>query len=81
MKDIMRFSKNDKVNPHYIDPLEIPNYVGQRAYRLALPPSLFGFHHVFHVLMLKKYHQDEDYIIKWDLVLLDKNFHMRKWKL
>ncbi|WMV41021.1 hypothetical protein MTR67_034406 [Solanum verrucosum] len=43
------------------------------AYRLALPPSLSGVHPLFHVSMLKKYHGDGDYIIKWDSVLLDKD--------
>ena len=28
---------------------------------------------VFHVSMLKKYHRDGNYIIRWDSVLLDEN--------
>ncbi|XP_055823272.1 uncharacterized protein LOC129891810 [Solanum dulcamara] len=42
------------------------------AYRLALQPSLSRVHLVFHVSMLKNYHGDRAYIIKWDSVLLDK---------
>ena len=31
-------------------------------------------HPIFHVSMLKKYHGDGNYIIRWDSVLLDENF-------
>ena len=30
-------------------------------------------HSVFHVAMLKKYHGDGNYVIRWDSVLLDEN--------
>ena len=30
-------------------------------------------HPVFHVSMLKRYHRDGNYIIRWDSVLLDEN--------
>ena len=30
-------------------------------------------HPVFHVCMLKRYHGDGNYIIRWDSVLLDEN--------
>ena len=43
------------------------------SYELALPPRLSGVHPVFHVSMLKRYHGDENYIIRWDSVLLDEN--------
>ena len=42
-------------------------------YKLALPPRLSGVHPVFHVSMLKRYHGDGNYIIRWDSVLLDEN--------
>ncbi|WMV58208.1 hypothetical protein MTR67_051593 [Solanum verrucosum] len=73
MKGVMRFIKKGKLSPRYIGPLEILDYVGLVAYRLALPPSLSGVHPVFQVSMLKKYHVDGDYIIKWALVLLEKD--------
>ena len=43
------------------------------AYELALPPRLSGVHPVFHVSMLKRYHGDGKYIIRWDWVLLYEN--------
>ena len=42
---------------------------------MPLPPGLSGVHPVFHVSMLKKYHSDGNYIIRWDLVLLDENLY------
>ena len=47
--------------------------MGEVAYELALPPGLSGVHPVFHVSMLKRYHGDGNYIIRWDTVLLDEN--------
>ena len=43
------------------------------AYELALPPGLSGVHQVFNVSMLKRYHGDGNYIIRWVSVLLDEN--------
>ena len=42
------------------------------AYELALPSGLSGVHPAFHVSMLKRYHGDGNYIIRWDSVLLDE---------
>ncbi|WMV32377.1 hypothetical protein MTR67_025762 [Solanum verrucosum] len=53
-------------------------YPGPMAYRLALPPNLSGVHPVFHVSMLKRYHGDGDYIIKWDSIVLDKDLQFEE---
>lgn len=45
----------------------------QVAYKLVLPLGLLGVNPMFHVSVLKWYHRDEDFIIKWDLVLLNKD--------
>ena len=73
MKGVMRFGKRGELSPRYIGPFEILKRVEKVAYKLALPPGLSGVHPVFHVLMLKRYHGDGSYIIRWDLVLLDEN--------
>ncbi|WMV29340.1 hypothetical protein MTR67_022725 [Solanum verrucosum] len=73
MIGVMRFGKKGNLSPRCIGPLKILHCVWPVAYRLALPPSLSRVHLVFHMSMLKKYHGDGDYIIKWDLVLLEIN--------
>ena len=68
----MRFGKKGKLSPRYIQ-FEVLKRVGEVAYELALPPGLSGVQPVFHVSMLKRYHRDGNYIIRWDSVLLDEN--------
>ena len=73
MKGVMRFGKRGKIIPRYIGPFEVLKRVGEVAYELALPPGLSGVHPIFHVSMLKRYHGDGNYIIRWDSVLHDEN--------
>ncbi|WMV49933.1 hypothetical protein MTR67_043318 [Solanum verrucosum] len=70
---VMRFGKKGKLSLRYIGPFKVLECVGLVAFRVVLPPNLSGVHLVFHVSMLKRYHGDRDYIIKWDLVVLDKD--------
>ncbi|XP_049367971.1 uncharacterized protein LOC125832823 [Solanum verrucosum] len=74
IEGVLRFGKKGKLSPRYSEPFEILVCLGPVAYRLAIPPCLSGVHPVFHQSMLKKCHGDEDYIIKWDSVSLDKDF-------
>ena len=69
----MRFGKKGKLSSRYIGSFEVLECVGPVAYRLTLPPNLSGVHLVFHVSMLKIYHCDRDYIIKWDSIVLNKD--------
>ncbi|XP_055822044.1 uncharacterized protein LOC129890531 [Solanum dulcamara] len=73
MKKVMRFGKKVNLNLCYVSLFKILDSVGSVAYRLALPPNLFGVHSVLHISMLKNYHGDGDYIIKWDSIVLEKD--------
>ena len=78
MKGVMRFGKRGKLSPRYIGLFDVQKRVGEVAYELALLPVLSGVHPVFHVSMLKKYHGDGNYIIRWDSVLLDENLSYKE---
>ena len=78
MKGVMRFGKKGKLSPRYIGPFEIVERIGEVVYQLALPPGLSGVHPVFHISMLKKYHQGGAHVIQWDSVLLDQNLTFEK---
>ncbi|KAL1193292.1 hypothetical protein V5N11_016119 [Cardamine amara subsp. amara] len=45
---------SSKLSPRYIGPYKILDRIGPVAYKLELPPTMFAFHKVFHVSMLKK---------------------------
>ena len=46
---------------------------GHSSYRLALPPSMFGVHEVFHVSMLRKYTPDPAHVVDWGEITIDTN--------
>ena len=62
-KGTTRFGFSGKLKPRYIGPFDIIARIGERAYELALPPSMDKVHNVFHVSMLKKYVRDDSHII------------------
>ena len=65
MKGVMRFIKKGKLSTRSIGPFNVLECVGTVTYRLALPHNISGFHSIFHVSMLKRYHGEDNYIIKW----------------
>lgn len=48
------------------------------SYRLALPPNILGVHPAFHVSMFNRYHDDSDYIIKCDPIVLDRDVQYKE---
>ncbi|XP_043697194.1 uncharacterized protein LOC122647972 [Telopea speciosissima] len=62
-KGVVCFGKRGKLNPRYIGPFEFLAKVGAVAYKLALPPSLAGVHHVFHVSVLRQYIPDSTHLL------------------
>ena len=69
---MIRFSKEGKLSPRYIDPFEILERVGVVAYRLALRSSLSGVQEVFHVSMLRKYTLDPTHVVDWGELIINK---------
>ena len=45
--------------------------MGTVEYRLALPPSYWMFHAVFHVFMLLKYTSDPTHVVDWGELFVD----------
>ncbi|XP_070005438.1 uncharacterized protein [Nicotiana sylvestris] len=73
MKGVMRFGKKGKLSARFIGPFEILRRVGEVAYELALPPCLSAVHLVFHVSMLRKYHDDPSHLLDFSTVQLDRD--------
>ncbi|XP_073309923.1 uncharacterized protein [Primulina huaijiensis] len=67
----VRFGMKGKLALRYVGPYEILQLIGTLAYRLALPPSLYGIHDVFHVSMLRKYEPDPSHVLDISEVQLD----------
>ena len=60
-----QFGKREKLSPRFIGPFEILERIVTVVYRLALTPSMLGFHEVFHVSMLRKYIPDPAHVVDW----------------
>ncbi|GJS55703.1 putative reverse transcriptase domain-containing protein [Tanacetum coccineum] len=66
-------SETIKLNPRYIRPFKILEWIGLVAYKLELPEELSNVHNTFHVSNLKKCLSDESLIIPMkELQLNDK---------
>ncbi|KAL4026018.1 hypothetical protein IC575_014425 [Cucumis melo] len=66
MKGVLRFEKKGKLSPRFVGPFDILERIGSVAYRLALPPSLFAVHDVFHVSMLRRYVADPTHVVDFE---------------
>ncbi|GKE56044.1 putative reverse transcriptase domain-containing protein [Tanacetum coccineum] len=70
-KGVIRFSKREKLNPHYIGPFKVLTKVGTVAYRLELPDQLSHIHSTFQVSNLKKFYANEPLAISLDEIQID----------
>ena len=70
-RGVVRFGKHGKLSLRFIGPFEVLERVGTVAYRLALPPSMIGFHEVFHISMLRKYTPDPAHVVDWGQIEVD----------
>ncbi|GKE42017.1 hypothetical protein Tco_1469301, partial [Tanacetum coccineum] len=62
-KGVIRFGKQEKLNPYYFGPFKILAKVGTVAYRLELPEQLIRVHSTFHVSNLTKCLSNETLVI------------------
>ena len=70
-REMVRFSKRGKLSSRFIRPFEILERVGIVAYCLALPPSMLGFHEVFHISMRRKYTPDPTHVVDSGEITVD----------
>ncbi|XP_073269698.1 uncharacterized protein [Primulina huaijiensis] len=73
LEGVMRFGKKGKLSSRYIGPFEILDRIGERVYRLALPPDLDRVHNVFHVSMLRKYLSNPSHVLRHEALDLLPN--------
>nr|GFC48185.1 putative reverse transcriptase domain-containing protein [Tanacetum cinerariifolium] len=62
-KCVIRFEKQGKLNPRYIGPFKIIEWIGLVAYKLELPEEPSNVHSTFHISNLKKCLSDESLVI------------------
>ncbi|GKB48934.1 putative reverse transcriptase domain-containing protein [Tanacetum coccineum] len=74
-KGVIRFGKQEKLNPRYIRPFKIIDKIGTVAYQLELPEQLSRVHSTFHVSNLKKCMVDEPLAIPLDEIQIDDKLH------
>ena len=72
-RGVIRFGKQEKLQPRFISPFKILNQVKNVAYRLALLLTIVAIHPVFHVSMLRKYVHDPTHVISYEDLELQPN--------
>ncbi|GKD02160.1 putative reverse transcriptase domain-containing protein [Tanacetum coccineum] len=77
-KGVVRFSKQEKLNPRYIGPFKVLAKVGAVAYKIKLPQELSRVHSTFHVSNLKECYSDEPLAVPLDGLHIDDKLHFVK---
>ena len=72
-REVVRFGKQGKLSPIYIEPFEVLERVGTVSYRLELPPILSSVHEIFHVSLLRKHTLDPTHMVDWEELVVDTN--------
>ncbi|GJV90894.1 putative reverse transcriptase domain-containing protein [Tanacetum coccineum] len=70
-KGVIQFGKRGKLNPQYIGPFKILEWIGPVVYKLELPEELNNVRSTFHVSNLKKCLFDESFVILMKELRLD----------
>nr|GFC41436.1 putative reverse transcriptase domain-containing protein [Tanacetum cinerariifolium] len=65
-KGVVRFGKQEKLNPRYVGPFKVLEEIRKVAYKLELPEELSRVHNTLHVSNLKKCHADEPLAVPLD---------------
>ncbi|GJS62699.1 hypothetical protein Tco_0657483 [Tanacetum coccineum] len=74
-KGVIRFGKQEKLNPRYIGAFKVLGKVGTVAYRIELPQQLSRVHSTFHVSNLKKCLSNKSLVIPLDEIHIDDKLH------
>ncbi|GJW28132.1 hypothetical protein Tco_0045007 [Tanacetum coccineum] len=77
-KGIIQFGKRGKLNPRYIRPFKILEWIGLVAYKLELSKELNNVYITFHVSNLKKCLSDESIVIPMKELRLDEKLNFVK---
>nr|GEY17038.1 putative reverse transcriptase domain-containing protein [Tanacetum cinerariifolium] len=72
---VIRLEKQGKLNPRYIRPFKILEWIGPVAYRIELLEELKNVHNTFHVSNLKKCLSDESLFIPMKELQIDDNLN------
>ncbi|KAL0539900.1 hypothetical protein IC582_024121 [Cucumis melo] len=73
IKDVLRFEKKGKLSARFVRSFEILERIGPIAYRLALPPSFYAVHDVFHVSTLRRYVADPTHVVDFEPLQINEN--------
>ncbi|KAA0046203.1 DNA/RNA polymerases superfamily protein [Cucumis melo var. makuwa] len=73
IKGVLRFEKKGKQSPRFVGSFVILEWIGPIAYCLALPPSFYAVHDVFHVSMLRRYVADPMHEVDFEPLQINEN--------